>query len=72
MGSDTNAQLRSMLPFKAFSGSAGYITPQIEFLPFGKPKIHFGVGISFLTNYDLKEYQPLEKKRFIIRMGYLF
>lgn len=72
MGSDTNAQLRSMLPFKAFSGSAGYVTPQIEFLPFGKPKIHFGAGVSFLTNYDLKEYQPLEKKRFIVRMGYIF
>lgn len=72
MGSDTNAQLRSMLPFKAFSGSAGYVTPQIEFLPFGKPKIHFGAGVSFLTNYDLKEYQPLEKKRFIVRMGYMF
>lgn len=72
MGSDTNVQLRSMLPFKAFSGNAGYVTPQIEFLPFGKPKIHFGAGVSFLTNYDLKEYQPLEKKRFIVRMGYLF
>jgi len=72
MGSDTNAMLRSMLPFKAFSGNAGYITPQIEFLPFGKPKIHFGAGVSFLANYDLKEYQPLEKERFIFRVGYLF
>ena len=72
MGSDTNAQLRSMLPFKAFSGTAGYITPQIEFLPFGKPKIHFGAGISFLANYDLKEYQPLEKTRFVVRVGYIF
>ena len=72
MGSDTNAMLRSMLPFKAFSGSAGYITPQIEFLPFGKPKIHFGAGVSFLANYDLKEYQPLEKERFVFRVGYLF
>lgn len=72
MGDDTNAALRSMLPFKAFSGNAGYITPQIEFIPFGKPKIHFGTGISFLTHYDLKEYQPLEKRRFIFRMGYLF
>lgn len=72
MGSDTNAMLRSMLPFKAFSGSAGYITPQIEFLPFGKPKIHFGAGVSFLANYDLKEYQPLEKERFIFRIGYIF
>lgn len=72
MGSDTNAMLRSMLPFKAFSGSTGYVTPQIEFLPFGKPKIHFGFGVSFLANYDLKEYQPLEKKRFVFRVGYLF
>lgn len=72
MGSDTNAMLRSMLPFKAFSGNAGYITPQIEFLPFGKPKIHFGAGVSFLANYDLKEYQPLEKERFVFRVGYLF
>ncbi len=72
MGSDTNAMLRSMLPFKAFSGSAGYVTPQIEFLPFGKPKIHFGVGVSFLAHYDVKEYQPLEKERFVARVGYLF
>lgn len=72
MGEDTNAQLRSMLPFKAFSGTAAYITPQIEFLPFGKPKIHVGVGLSFLAHYDLKEYQPLEKERFIVRFGYLF
>ncbi|MBE0513329.1 transporter [Sulfurimonas sp.] len=72
MGDDTNAQLRAMLPFKAFSGSAGYITPQIEFLPFGKPKIHFGFGVSFLAHYDLKEYQPLEKEKFIFRVGYLF
>lgn len=72
MGSDTNAQLRAMLPFKAFSGESGYITPQIEFLPFAKPKIHFGFGVSFLSNYNLKEYQPLEKRRYIFRMGYLF
>lgn len=72
MGDDTNAQLRAMLPFKAFSGSAGYITPQIEFLPFGKPKVHFGFGVSFLAHYDLKEYQPLEKERFVFRVGYLF
>ncbi len=72
MGDDTNAALRAMLPFKAFSGSAGYVTPQVEFLPFGKPKIHFGAGVSFLTNYDVKEYQPLEKKRLIFRVGYIF
>ncbi|WP_041354067.1 transporter [Nitratiruptor sp. SB155-2] len=49
MGSDTNPMLRSKLPFKAFSGSAGYITPQIEFLPFNKPKLHIGVGGEFLS-----------------------
>ncbi|MFA5460892.1 MAG: transporter [Sulfurimonas sp.] len=72
MGEDTNAPLRAILPFKAFSGSTGYITPQVEFLPFEKPKIHFGFGVSFLSNYDLKEYQPLEKIRYLFRMGYLF
>lgn len=72
MGSDTNPALRAMLPFKAFSGTAGYITPQIEFVPFGKPKLHFGAGVSLLTNYDLSQYQPLEKKRYIVTMGYLF
>lgn len=72
MGKDTNAPLRSMLPFKAFSGTAAYVTPQIEFLPFSKPKIHIGVGVSFLAHYDLEEYQPLEKERFIVRFGYLF
>ncbi len=72
MGSDTNPQLRKMLPFKAFSGSAGYITPQLEYLPFGKPKIHVGVGVSILAHYNLKEYQPLEKSRVVARVGYLF
>jgi Putative MetA-pathway of phenol degradation len=72
MGDDTNAVLRSMLPFKAFSGTVGYITPQIEFLPFSKPKVHIGVGVSFLANYNVKEYQPLEKQRLIFRLGYLF
>ena len=72
MGNDTNAALRALLPFKAFSGNAGYVTPQVEWVPFGKPKIHFGFGVSFLSNYDLKEYQPLEKRRFLFRMGYLF
>lgn len=72
MSDDTNAMLRTMLPFKAFSGTVGYITPQIEFLPFDKPKLHVGVGVSFLANYDLKEYQPLEKQKFIFRIGYLF
>lgn len=72
MGNDTNTQLRSMLPFKAFSGTVGYVTPQIEFLPFSKPKVHVGVGVAFLANYNVKEYQPLEKQRLIVRLGYLF
>ena len=72
MGDDTNPTLRSLLPFKAFSGTVGYITPEIEFLPFDKPKIHMGVGVSFLAHYNTKEYQPLEKQRFIFRIGYLF
>ena len=72
MGDDTNPMLRSILPFKAFSGTVAYITPQIEFMPFDKPKLHIGFGVSFLAHYNLKEYQPLEKKRFIVRIGYLF
>ena len=72
MGEDTNPMLRSKLPFKTFSGSTGYITPQIEYLPFGKPKIHVGVGVSILAHYNLKEYQPLEKTRVVARVGYLF
>jgi hypothetical protein len=72
MGTDTNPMLRSMLPFKAFSGTAGYITPQIHYVPFGKPKIHFDFGVSVLAHYNLSEAQPLEKTRFMIRMGYLF
>ncbi len=72
MGTDTNAILRKMLPFKAFSGSAGYITPEIEFLPFDKPKLHIGIGASFLAHYNLSEYQPLEKQRYMVRVGYLF
>jgi len=72
MGDDTNPMLRSKLPFKAFSGTVGYITPQIEYLPFNKPKVHIGLGVSFLAHYDVSEYQPLEKKRIILRFGYLF
>jgi len=72
MGSDTNAVLRNMLPFKAFSGTVGYVTPQVEFLPFSKPKVHVGLGVSFLANYNVKEYQPLEKQRLVMRIGYLF
>ncbi|WP_292655387.1 transporter [Nitratifractor sp.] len=72
MGNDTNPMLRSKLPFKAFSGSAGYITPEIQYLPFGKPKLFFGAGVSFLVHKNLKEYQPLEKRRFLFRVGYMF
>ena len=72
MGQDTNPMLRQMLPFKAFSGTVGYVTPQVHFLPFGKPKIHLDVGMSFLLHKNVKEYQPLEKKRFVVRFGYLF
>jgi len=72
MGDDTNALLRQMLPFKAFSGTVGYITPEIEFMPFDKPKLHLGVGVSFLAHYNVSEYQPLEKQRFMFRLGYLF
>ena len=72
MGEDTNPMLRSKLPFKAFSGTVGYITPEIEFLPFSKPKVHIGMGVSFLAHCNLSEYQPLEKQRFVFRVGYLF
>ncbi len=72
MGSDTNPLLQQALPFKAFSGTVGYITPQIQFLPFNKPKLHIDLGVSFLVHYNVSEYQPLEKERFILRIGYLF
>ena len=62
----------SPFPFKSFSGSSGYFTPQIEWLPFDKPKIHVGFGVSVLANYNLKVYQPLEKRRFVFRFGYMF
>ena len=72
MGSDTNPVLRSKLPFKAFSGTVGYITPEVEFVPFGKPKVHLGMGVSFLAHCNVAEYQPLEKTRYTFRLGYLF
>lgn len=72
MGNDTNPTLQNALPFKAFSGTVGYITPEIEWMPFDKPKVHIGFGISFLAHYNLNEYQPLEKQRFVTRFGYLF
>ena len=72
MGDDTNPILQSQLPFKAFSGTVGYVTSEIEFVPFGKPKIHVGIGVSFLAHYNVTEYQPLEKMRYTLRVGYLF
>ncbi len=71
-GNDTTAAARANLPMKAFSGSAGYVTPQIQFVPFDMPKVHVDLGVSFLTNYNLKEEQPLERKRVVFRIGYLF
>lgn len=59
-------------PFKAFAGTVGYITPQIQWLPFDKPKVHVGFGVSFLAHYNTKEYRSLEKERFTLRIGYLF
>ncbi len=67
-----NATLKGQLPMKAFSGTAGYIIPQIQYVPFGMPKVHIDFGISYLAHYDVKEAQPLEKKRVIFRLGYLF
>jgi len=72
MGDDTNQMLRSKLPFKALSGTVAYVTPEIEFVPFGKPKVHIGMGVSFLAHYNVAEYQPLEKTRYTFRIGYLF
>lgn len=72
MGTDTNPTLQAVLPFKAFSGTVGYITPEIELMPFDKPKLHIGVGVAFLAHYNVSEYQPLEKQRFLARVGYLF
>ena len=72
MGNDTNPTLQAALPFKAFSGTVGYITPELEFMPFDKPKLHIGVGVAFLAHYNVSEYQPLEKQRLIARVGYLF
>ena len=59
-------------PLKPFSGTVGYITPEIEFMPFGKPKLHIGMGVSFLAHYDVKDERPLEKRRYTFRLGYLF
>jgi hypothetical protein len=69
---DANPQLKAMLPMKAFSGESGYITPQIQYVPFGIPKIHLSLGVSYLAHYDVKESQPLEKERVVFRLGYLF
>ncbi|MBL6970180.1 MAG: transporter [Campylobacterales bacterium] len=64
--------LKDSLPMKAFSGESGYITPQIQYVPFGIPKVHLSFGVSYLAHYDVKEAQPLEKKRVVFRLGYLF
>jgi len=72
MGDDTNAMLRANLPFKSLSGAVGYVTPQVEFVPFDKPKFHIGLGVSFLAHYNVSEYQPLAKTKFMARVGYVF
>lgn len=59
-------------PFQAFSGTVGYLTPQVQWLPFDKPKLHVDAGVSFLAHYNTGDYRTLEKERFIIRIGYLF
>lgn len=72
MGNYIDSTRGSKLPFKAFSGSSGYITPSVQFLPFGKPKLHVSAGVSFLAHYHLKERQPIEKQRYMVNIGYLF
>lgn len=62
----------SPFPFQAFAGSVGYVTPQVQWLPFDKPKLHVDLGISFLAHYNTKEYRSLEKQRYTLRIGYLF
>ena len=59
-------------PFQAFAGTVGYVTPQVQWLPFDKPKLHVDAGISFLAHYNTGDYRTLEKERFIVRIGYLF
>ena len=70
--SGTDPEPVTPFPFKAFSGVVGYVTPQVQWLPFDKPKLHIGVGVSILANYNVKVYQPLEKQRYVVRLGYLF
>jgi len=72
MGNDTTPALRAHLPFKSLSGSVGYLTPEIQFLPFGKPKLFVGAGMSFLVHQNLKEYQPVAKRKLFLRLGYMF
>jgi hypothetical protein len=72
LAEDTNAAIRANLPVKPFSGTVGYVTPQIQFVPFGKPKVHLDVGVALLAHYELRDVQPLERSRLIIRLGYLF
>lgn len=40
--------------------------------PIAEGKVHIGAGVSFLVHYDVDEYQPMEKTRFLLNMGYLF
>ncbi|WP_188108574.1 transporter [Sulfurimonas lithotrophica] len=70
--SGTDPEPVNPFPFKSFSGTIGYITPQIQWLPFDKPKIHVDFGVSLLTHYNASVYQPLEKQRYIFMVGYLF
>ncbi|MCW9025718.1 MAG: transporter [Thiovulaceae bacterium] len=70
--SGTDPEPVQPFPFKSFSGTVGYVTPQIQWLPFEKPKMHLDLGVSILAHYNVSVYQPLEKQRYIVRIGYLF
>ena len=74
MGHDVteDKNIQQIIPFKAYSGISGYITPQIQYVPFGKPKLHFTAGVSILAHYHVSEPQPLEKTRYAFRIGYMF
>jgi hypothetical protein len=62
----------SPFPFQAFAGIVGYVTPQIQWLPFDKPKLHVDFGVSLLAHHNTKNYRTLEKERYTVRIGYLF
>jgi hypothetical protein len=72
MGADTTPLLREKLPFKAFSGTVGYITPEIEYVSLGKQKINIGLGISYLEYCNVRGYQVVPKMKYTLRAGYLF